>query len=444
MPGTPVAPASPVMRRRPASVLATVALLAAGATGACGWHRPPAAQPLPAPPAIGGAENANPTGLVPDDVIVGTTQRELASNPWTAGERVGVDSAGGVLTLQGPVTNRLAKRRAVDVAHVVRGVRAIVDRTEVSALPRPDYELDSAVGKALSRDPVTAGLRVGVRTQEGVVLLSGHVGSSAARYAAESDAMAVPGVIDAVDSLSVVPAKRSDARIAAEVDRVVTDDPWLGASHIHVAVHDGVATLEGWVASAAERARATGDAWAASPVGVDAAALRVDQFTDDGTLRATPRTARTDGDLKQALLDALVRDPRVHPFAPTVEVLDGVVVLTGVAPNRHVARALDDDARALPGAGSVEDNVRTLPHVYQQDDTSIRDEVARAVARDPGLRASVRVDVVGGRVFLRGTVASNADRLRAVAIAASPPGARDVEDGLVVAPRGAAATMQAP
>jgi osmotically-inducible protein OsmY len=94
---------------------------------------------------------------------------------------------------------------------------------------------------------------------------------------------------------------------------------------------------------------------------VDASGLVIDQFTDDGTLRATPGRARSDADLEQSLLDAFVRDPRVHPFSPAVAVRGGVVLLMGLAPNVHVARAVDDDARALPGVGAVRDELRALP-----------------------------------------------------------------------------------
>jgi osmotically-inducible protein OsmY len=330
----------------------------------------------------------------------------------------------------------LVKRRAVDIAHVVRGVRAVVDRTEVAALPRPDYELDAAVAGVLSRDPVTAGEGIAARTERSVVLLTGQVASSAVRRAAEANALAVPGVLDVVNDLAVVPRRRADDRIAAEVERTIEDDPWVGGSHVRAEVRSGLVYLSGWVGSDVEKARAVAGAWTASPAGVNAAALLVDQFVDDGTLRAHRGAGRLDGDLEQSLLDAFVRDPRVHPFAPTVDVHDGVVVLSGVAPNPFVARAVDEDARALPGVGAVHDDVRTMSAVYEQSDEAIREQIVRTMSRDPRLAATVSVEVVGGRVFLRGAVPTNDDRLRAVSIASSAPGARNVEDGLVVAPPG--------
>ncbi len=432
------------MNRQRAVTLGVVAMLASsgGAIAGCAAKQPAVLEAPKAPPDVATAGSPG-AGVVPDGAIEKTTRRELARDALTAAERIGVDCENGIVTLTGPVSTRLAKQRAVDIAHVVRGVRAIVDRTQVATLPRPDYELDFAVAAALSRDRVTTQQRIAVRTHEGIVRLSGDVDSNAVRRIAEADALSVPGVLDAVNDLAVRPQRRADAQIAAEIERIVRDDPWLDDSRIRVAAERGVGRLAGWVGSAAEKARAENDAWASSPAGVDARGLRIDQFTDDGTLRAIPDRRRTDGDLEQALLDAFVRDPRVHPFAPTVEVRSGVVVLTGVAPNPHVARAVDDDARALPGARDVRDDVKTMRGVYTESDAQIRNQLATAIARDPRLGPRVQVDVLDGRVFLRGAVDTNTDRLRAISIATSAPGARDVSDGLVVAtPSTGAASMQ--
>jgi osmotically-inducible protein OsmY len=77
--------------------------------------------------------------------------------------------------------------------------------------------------------------------------------------------------------------------------------------------------------------------------------------------------------------------------------------------------------------------VKTAPAVYSQTDSEIRNDVAQAMLRDPALGSSgVSVDVLEGRVFLRGTVRSERDRLRAIAIATSARGTRDVHDGLIV------------
>jgi osmotically-inducible protein OsmY len=372
---------------------------------------------------------------VPDAWIVRVTQRELARDRVTQQERLDVDSQDGVVTLQASVSNRLAKERALDIARVVRGVRAIIDRVVVAAVPRPDYEIEFAVAGVLGHDPATAGARIAARAHQAVVRLSGDVDSNATRRIAVNDVLAIPGVVDVVDNLVVRPGKLADARLAAQVGRIVCDDPWLDDDRIHVSAKGGVVRLSGSVGSAAERARTENDARTASPAHVDVSMLRIENWVDDGTLRSNPDVLHTDGDIDEALHDAFARDPRVQPFVPTVDVRNRFVVLTGVAPTPEAARAVDEDARNLPGVADVRDAVRTLPADYEQSDAAISEQVQRTVLRDPRLSAArITIYVMQGRVYLRGEVPTDSDRLRAISIATSAPGVRDVDDGLGVAP----------
>ena len=50
--------------------------------------------------------------------------------------------------------------------------------------------------------------------------------------------------------------RRSDARIAEEVNERLTDDPYVDASHIDVRVEDGVVHLSGRVRTRSEKRRA--------------------------------------------------------------------------------------------------------------------------------------------------------------------------------------------
>jgi osmotically-inducible protein OsmY len=380
-------------------------------------------------------------GEVPDASLEAVIRRELRADPLLANESVGVDSTNGVINLQGSVASQLARSRVLEIAHVVRGVRAVVDRIEVVPRPRPDYELDFAAASALASDPVTAGTHVTGRAHLGVLYLSGAVGSEGERRVAEADVMALPGVRGVVNDVVVRPSNErerplDDDRAGVTAARLLRDDVWLDSSHLRVTARDGTVHLSGWVGSAEEWSRAQADARTASPSGAaDAGDLRIDRWIDDGTLRRRPAVARSDGDLGQALLDAYVRDPRVHPFVPTVDVHGAVVILTGVAPNPDAARAADEDARDLPGAAAVRDYVKTAPSLQSQSDASVREQVQSALLTDPRLGTlGLVVDVVGGRVYLRGAVATEAERANAIAIAASAPGARDVSDGLVVEP----------
>ncbi|HXN32088.1 MAG TPA: BON domain-containing protein, partial [Polyangiaceae bacterium] len=287
-----------------------------------------------------------------------------------------------------------------------------------------------------SSDPVTARQRIAVRAHHDGVHLSGDVDSMGTRRIAERDVLAIPGVRDVFDDLAVRPQPLPDEGIVAAVERIMHDDPWLDDSAVGVSARGGVVELAGRVASAAERARAEDDAREASPAGVDVSALQIETvFRDDGTLRATPGWASSDRDIAQALRDAYVIDPRVR-CAPTVEVRDRVVVLTGVAPTWPALRAAEEDALNVPGVASVRDDLRERPSVVEEDDGALRADVVAIIARDPQLGTlHVAVQALRGRVFLRGSVPTETDRRRAIALASSAPGAVDVDDdGLAVVP----------
>lgn len=310
------------------------------------------------PAAVRGAVTGYPRGVVPDATIAAVARRELRNDPATRAEAIGVTSDHGILVLTGSVTTLLAVQRALDIAHLVRGVRGIVDRLDLAAVPRPDHDLEVAATLALRRDPVTARERLEVRVQGGALLLTGEVDSPAVRGAVLADLQSVPGIVAVLDDLLVEHVTAPDALLAETVRRSLADDPWLDRSRVQADAIRGVVRLDGWVGSLPQLSRAIADAWTAAPSGVDARGVRVDRFADDGTLRTSPETPRSDGDLAQSLLDAFLHDGRITPpFAPKVDVRNGVVVLTGAAPNPASARAVDADAWNLPGVRGVLDLV---------------------------------------------------------------------------------------
>jgi osmotically-inducible protein OsmY len=342
-------------------LLVALALASTAACGSGGAVTPPPS--FESPVALRGAITGYPAGVVPDAWIVAVAQRELKNDAVTRTETIGVTSDHGIVVLKGSVTTLLAARRALEIAHLVRGVRAIVDRIDLAAVPTPDHGLELAAETSLRRDPVTAGQRLRARVENRAALLTGEVDSPAIRSAALEDLQAIPGIVTVVDEIIVRKVAGQDALLAAAIRRSLSTDPWLDGSRVQVDARRGVVRLDGWVTSPQGRARAEADAWTALPARVDADALRVVPFADDGTLRGAPQKPRSDGDLDQSLRDALVNDGRVTPFVPKIYVQGGVVVLSGVAPNAAVARAVDEDAWNLPGVRAVQNFVRALPMV---------------------------------------------------------------------------------
>jgi osmotically-inducible protein OsmY len=410
-------------------------LIAALCTGVVACEGPAVTPHAPAPARYTDTGLLEP-GVVPDERITAVLYRELEADRIVAGEQIGVLSEDGIVTLQASVPTHLAKERVVAIAHVVRGVRAIIDRIVVVPRPREDQQLEVVVATLLSNDPVTHGQRIAARAHDGTVELSGEVESYATRQAAEDDVLGIPGVVRVADDLAVFPRKRSDVRLTEAVKRTLADDPWIDDANVRVSSDRGRVIMTGFVGSDAEKVRAEHDAEMASPKGIEDAHLRVDPWTDDGTLRAKPPLSRGDREIGQSVLDAYVADPRVHPFVPTVDVRDKVVVLTGIAPNVEARDAALQDAGNTSGVVDVRDDMKLVDAVAHRSDEEIRKEVVEAIVRDGRMRRlHLSVDVQDGRVYLRGTVHREADRLHAIALATSAPGARNVEDGIVLVPQ---------
>lgn len=302
-------------------------------------------------------------GVVPDRRIAAALRRELSSDAIASKETIGVVANDGVVTLAGSVPSLFSRSRAIALAHVVRGVRAVVDNLDVTPLPRPDYELESVARSVLGNDPVTEPAHIEARSHKEVVTLSGSIDSNASRRAAENDILAIPGVRGVDDELALVPARTGDAHLREEAKRAVGEDPWIDGSRVVASADRGIVSLSGWVGSAGQRRRAFEDASAALPRAVDASNLRIDAFTDDGTLRARAAPTYSDGAIGGAVLDAYVQDSRMHPFVPTVDVKQGVIVLSGVAPNAAVAHAADEDAHNVSGVRAVLDHLKTADAV---------------------------------------------------------------------------------
>ncbi len=336
-----------------------MALLAGCATlGGC-----TTVQRQPPPPPTAGWASVEER-QVSDAQIVDVLRRELWQDAAAGREKVRLRATGGVVTLSGTVSTRLAQLRAVEIAHVVRGVRGVVDRIVVACPPRSELELEHSVADVIERDPVTAELGVAVHASGEVVLLMGTVDSNATRRAAEEDTLSVVGVREVVDDLAVVPAARSDARLRAEAARVIRQDAWVDSSRVSIEASAGVVWLSGQVDSAAERVRVENDARAVTPLDVDIGALRVvAPPADDGTLRGTPPETPRDADIASTLAVVYASDPRLRTSMPTFEVRDGVVFVGGYAASAEAARAAEQDARNVRGVNDVRPRDVAMPRL---------------------------------------------------------------------------------
>jgi osmotically-inducible protein OsmY len=184
----------------------------------------------------------------------------------------------GTLRLDGEVDDIVAKRKALRVATRVAGTEAVEDRVRVRpGAARSDADVLHSALNALGQEgafrhlvvrrrdpaaPVDGADRIEIDVRDGVVRLSGEVGSLSHRRLAEVIAWWVPGSCDVDNRLHVHPPERETDDEISDVVRIVLDkDPSLDAAQIRVTTRDREITLEGVVHSEELRHIASEDCW---------------------------------------------------------------------------------------------------------------------------------------------------------------------------------------
>ena len=113
-----------------------------------------------------------------------------------------------------------------------------------------DSDLQKAVMAELTWEPSVTAAHIGVTAKAGVIALTGHVDSYAAKHSAEVAATRVKGVKAVAEELEVrlpMDARRSDEDIAAAAIERLSWDVSVPKDAIKVKVEKGWVTLSGQV-----------------------------------------------------------------------------------------------------------------------------------------------------------------------------------------------------
>ena len=136
------------------------------------------------------------------------------------------------------------------------------------------------------------------------------------------------------EELTALPEYRTDEQIADDAEQAIGDDDIvrrLSGRYLEIAVHNGVVTVTGNIATSAHRSR------------VEDSVRRV------RGVRGLQNLPIGDDELESAVAQALGRDPRTSRFIIPVHATLGIIRLSGNVP----AVALDL-ARAVPGVRAVQ------------------------------------------------------------------------------------------
>lgn len=229
--------------------------------------------------------------------------------------------------------------------------------------------IERAVLAAFERDPVIDLRHFPIQLEydpaQHALVLSGEVRDIVAKKRAFELASGANGVQGVMDRLRVAPGqRRGDGAIRASVMDALLQEPALRTSTIHVwnkgaretlreatsnpgdeielSVEDGVIRLHGNVSSLTHRRLAGVLAWWAPGV--------CDVINE---LQVVPPEDDTDGEIADAVLMVLEKDPLVHADRIAIRVRDKVVTLAGVVSSPQERHMAELDIWCLAGVNRV-------------------------------------------------------------------------------------------
>ncbi|MBI3301292.1 MAG: BON domain-containing protein [Deltaproteobacteria bacterium] len=216
---------------------------------------------------------------------------------------------------------------------------------------------------------------------------------------------------------------KTDAQLQHDIVEELNWEPSINATHIDVAVKEGVVTLSGYVPSLTEK-------WTAEYVVKGVAGVKA--VADDLEVRLPGASERTDSDIARAAVNALEWNTSVPHDRITVTVRDGWITLEGSVDWPYHKTAAEDAVRHLMGVKGVTNALTVQPKVTA---TEISTKIAEAFKRNAALEAQkIWVETEGSKVILRGNLHSWLERAEAERVASAAPGVTEVENHISVTP----------
>jgi osmotically-inducible protein OsmY len=418
-------------------ILASAVALAGGCTRqAMSPAKVAAARPASTPESTTTSNRFTPVPAeeaLTDPQISEAVLRQLHRAPVIDARNVDVSTVDGIVQLRGTASDLLSKERIARVAETVRDVRAVSNLVRLNVPKRDDRMIASDVTNALDLNAATASLGIVPSSNDGVVTLTGNVGSWQEKQLAERIAKAVRGVTAVENHVGVTYAMpRGDDQMAADVKSRLHWDTLVDDQRISTTVENADVFLRGQVGSAAERSRAYADAWVTGVRSVDVSGLTVDPSVRNLDIRNPSNDHPSDADIAQAIVDAAVYDPRVRASDLRPQVASGVVTLRGIVDNLQAKLAADSIARHTVGAREVRD----LIQIRSEKPSTDRDRAERirsALLIDPVTDTDpISVDVKNGVAELHGSVGTYLESAEATQLAAGVSGIAGVENHLDV------------
>jgi osmotically-inducible protein OsmY len=342
-----------------------------------------------------------------DEEIMKDVQEALALDPATDRIDVQVAVDDSLVRLSGTADSVAEKRLCEEVAKGVIGVRGVENNIVADVkVNRPDAEIKADVLRLLESDVLVNADRIEIEVGDGVVNLSGSVGSAIEKTQAMRRAW-VSGVKAVnTDNLEVkwwdeekeLDRSRYVHRTDVEIETAVADaflyDPRLQDFDIQVDADNGTVTLRGTVDNL--RAKKAAEKDARNTTGV---------WSVINEIAVRPLARATDEQIETMIQDAFARDSYLERHRFSVESYDGSVFLYGTANTRFEKNRAGEVASSVAGVVEVENAISVRKQWPYRADFEIERDIGSQLFWSPFVDSDdITVTVEDGVALLTGTV----------------------------------------
>jgi osmotically-inducible protein OsmY len=218
-----------------------------------------------------------------------------------------------------------------------------------ATMARTDAQIQRDVLDEFKWDARIQPNEIGVSVKDGIVTLTGYVDSYTKKWAAESVAHRVKGVLAVANDIEVrlaATAERTDTDIAAAVTRALQHDAFVPIDKLDVTVSKGWVTLEGEVE------------WQFEKMDAERAVRRLAGVRGvSNMITVKPRIKPSPDEMKRRIEQALVRSAETDARGITVEVSGDKVILKGTVRSYAEKKEAERAAWNAPGVRSVDNRI---------------------------------------------------------------------------------------
>ena len=215
---------------------------------------------------------------------------------------------------------------------------------------------------------------------------------------------------------------KTDTELQRSVMEELAWEPSVDAAEIGVSAESGIVTLSGTVKSLPQK-------WAAEKAAQRVSGVKA--VTDQIVVKLPGDSEVSDTEIARAAVNALDWNASVPKGSIHVVVAHGWITLEGTVQFHYERVAAEYAVRGITGAKGVTNLISVKPPQISPKD--IKHRIEQAFERAANLDAqTIWIDTKDGKVVLRGTVKSWAEREQAEFAAWAAPGVSRVENQLMI------------